>query len=412
MAKKIPELLSPAGDWPSLFSAIEAGANAVYFGVKSLNMRNFASNFDLLEIPKIAKTLHKNKIKAYLTLNTILFNKDIEKTKKILKTAKQAGIDAVILWDMAAFKIAKSLGLNIHLSTQASVSNIEAVKFYIGLGVKRIVLARECSLKEIASLIKQIEKEGINCEIETFIHGALCVSISGRCLLSQYSFGKSANRGECLQPCRREYLIKDIQEQTEYILGKDYILSPKDLCTIDFIDKLIQAGISAFKIEGRMRSPEYVKTTTSVYKRAIDLYFKNKLTIKAKKQLKQELKTVYNRGFSTGFYLGKAKDIPARGLRNEYKKIYLGEVTKFYKKIQVAEVVLKNGGLKTGDQVVFIGKTTPAYFLKVNQMQKDRQFIESAQKGEKIGVKTFFTVKPKDKLFLWLPTLHTGSDRF
>ncbi len=409
MSRSIPELLAPAGNWPSLYSAVEAGADAVYFGIKTVNMRSFASNFDLLEIPKITQILHKKGIKSYLTLNTLLFNKDLRKAEKILKKAQEASIDAVILWDMGVLKIAKDLGLNIHLSTQASVSNIEAIKFYYSLGVKRIVLARECSLKEIAEIIKGLREADISCEIETFIHGALCVSISGRCFLSQYTFGKSANRGECLQPCRREYLIKDTQGQVEYILGKDYILSPKDLCAIDFIDKLITAGISAFKIEGRMRSPEYVKTTVSVYKQAIKLYFEGNLTLKAKKAFKKELKKVYNRGFSTGFYLGRAKDLPARGLENEYKKVYLGEVAKFYKKIQVAEVVLRNAEVNVGDQLIFIGKTTPAKFLKVGQIQKDRQFIKSAQKGEKIGIKTFFTVKPKDKVFLWLPTFHLGG---
>ena len=276
---KVVELVSPAGDWSSLAGAIEAGCDSVYFGVKGLSMRNLATNFDILEIKKLMSTLHKHGKKGYLALNVIIYNKEINKIKKILKEAKVARVDAIILWDMAVFSIAKELGLKIHLSTQASISNFLALKNYCQQGTKRVVLARENSLSDIKAIASKIKKEKLTCQIETFIHGAMCLSVSGRCFLSEYSFSKSANRGECIQPCRREYIIYDTQGDCQYLAGKDYLLSPKDLCTIDFIDKLIEAGIDAFKIEGRIRSPEYVRVVTSAYRRAIDAYFSGKLTV-------------------------------------------------------------------------------------------------------------------------------------
>ncbi|MFA6379431.1 MAG: peptidase U32 family protein, partial [Candidatus Omnitrophota bacterium] len=336
---KTPELLAPAGDWPSLYAAIDAGADAVYFGVKTLNMRHEASNFDPLEIKKIIQCLHEKKRKGYLTVNTVILEGDQIKLKRILKQAADAKVDAVILWDAAALSLAKEYGLPIHLSTQASVANIDAVAFYAAQGAVRIVLARECTLRDITHIVKEIKKRKISCEVEAFIHGAMCVSISGRCFMSEYSFDKSANRGECLQPCRREFRIKDIDDESEYILGKDYVLSPKDLCTIDFLDELVKSGIDAFKIEGRMRSPEYIRAVVSVYRKAMDAFFAKKLTPKLKEQFKKELAKVYNRGFSSGFYFGTPgpKDM-SQGLGHTHEKTYVGEVKKFYAKIGVADI--------------------------------------------------------------------------
>lgn len=403
MKKKIkkPELIAPARDWSSFYSALDSGADSVYFGIKGLNMRNLAANFDILEIKKIMKLLHKRKRQGYLALNVIIYDKEINKVKKILKEAKQSGVDGVILWDMAVFSIAQELGLKIHLSTQASVANFPALKNYALRGVKRVVLARECSLLDIKNIISRVKKQNLDCEVEAFIHGAMCLSLSGRCFLSQYSFSKSANRGECIQPCRREYLIVDTQGETQYVAGCDYILSPKDLCTIDFIDSLIEAGINAFKIEGRNRSPEYIRVVTSVYRKAIDAYFKGKLTKALKEKLKKELYTVYNRGFSNGFYWGEPGGFPSRILENSYEKIYLGEVIKFYKKISVAEICLRNGSLKKGVQILCVGKNTPASFARVKDIQINHKFVERIEKGQVGGVKLPFTVKRKDKVFIW-----------
>ncbi len=401
-AVKKPELLSPAGNWSSLKTAVSSGADSVYFGVKSLNMRDKADNFDILEIKKVMDYLHKNKKKGYLALNIIVMNNEIYKVRRILEESKKAEVDAVILWDMAVLSMVKELDMRVHLSTQASVSNIESLKFFTKLGVKRIVLARECNLKDIKEMVNRIDKENIDCEIETFIHGAMCVSISGRCLLSEYSFGKSANRGKCLQPCRREYIIKDVQDGMEYVLGKNYILSPKDLCTIDFIDDLIKSGVSAFKIEGRMRPSEYIKIVTLSYRKAIDSFFENKLTTDLKNDLKQDLKEVYNRGFSAGFYLGTpGKKAISKQLEHLYKKIFVGEVKKFYKKISVAEVLIQNGSLIKGDKLLFAGKKTQAEFSTVKEMQKNNEFIDQAKKGDFIGIKLPFRVRRNDKVFLW-----------
>jgi len=229
----------------------------------------------------------------------------------------------------------------------------------------------------------------------------MCISISGRCFLSEYSFSKSANRGECLQPCRREYFISDKEDECQYIMGEDYILSPKDLCTIDFIDKLIEAKITSFKIEGRIRSPEYVKVVTSVYRNAIDAYFKGTLNGQLKKELKSRLKAVYNRGFSSGFFLGKPTKAISRRLESEYEKIYIGEVVKFYKKINVAEVKVRNRGLKKGDQVLCVGKNTPASFAVVSDLQIEHKFVDSLERGNTGGVKLPFVARRNDKVFVW-----------
>lgn len=307
-----PELICPAGSWSNLVTAVDSGADAVYFGIRGLNMRAGADNFDILELPKIMNYLHERGKKGFLTVNVIIMDHELQKMEKILTKAKEAGVDAVILWDMAVLAKAKELGLTVHLSTQAGVSNERAVAFYAGLGVRRIVLARECTLEQIKGVTRAIEEKNIPCQIEAFVHGAMCVSVSGRCFMSAYTFGTSANRGRCKQPCRREFEIKDKKEtrrgQSEYVLGNDYVLSPKDLCTIEFIDQLIEAGIHSFKIEGRMRSVEYGKMVISAYRKAIDAYFEGGLTPQLKAELKEQVETVYNRGFSPGFYFGSPQD--------------------------------------------------------------------------------------------------------
>ncbi|MFH1768291.1 MAG: peptidase U32 family protein [Candidatus Omnitrophota bacterium] len=399
--KRRIELVSPAGDWSSLIAAVQSGADSVYFGVKDINLRRLADNFDVLEIKKIISFLHERDKKGYLALNSIVMNSDLTRINRILKEAKSARVDGVILWDMAVFSLAEKAGLPVHLSTQASISNSEAAAFFAARGVKRIILARECTLEDIKEIIGHIKGINLDCEVEVFIHGAMCISISGRCFLSQHTYGKSANRGYCLQPCRREFQIKDSQDDSEYIIGRDYLLSSKDLCTIDFIDTLIEAGIRAFKIEGRMRSPEYSKVVTSVYRRAIDSYFSNTLSQNEKKSFKEELTAVYNRGFCNGFYLGPSRDWQSKGIEQTHKKIFLGEVRKVYKRIEVAEILLQNGSLKKGEDILFIGKKTPASVVKAEQLQQNHRFVEKADRGSCVGVKIPFTVKPKDKVFRW-----------
>ncbi len=395
-----PELLAPAGNMSSLLSAIEAGADAVYFGIKNLNMRHEASNFDILEIKKVMNKLHDSGLKGYLALNVLVYDNELFKVKRIIKEAKKAKVDGIICWDAAVINLAKEAGLNINISTQASVSNFEAVKFYNSLGVEKIILARECSLKIIKDIVKKIEKHKLNCRIETFIHGAMCVSISGRCFLSQSTFGKSANRGKCLQPCRREYTIIDKDKEAEYIIGEDYIISARDLCSIEFIDKLIETGISTFKIEGRMRQPEYVKEVTAAYRESIDAYFNKKLTLKLKRALKKRLEGVYHRSFSKGFYFKKP---PSGGglVEREYDKIYLGDVRKYFNKIGVAEIIIRVGALNIGDKVLISGPKTPASFFKVSEIEVNYKRVKKAGKGQIVGLKVSSRVRPEDKLFIW-----------
>jgi len=295
-----PELLAPAGNFTSLKAAIQGGADAVYFGIDKLNMRT--KNFKLSDLKKI-KTICKS-VKRYLTLNTIIYESELKQAEKIIKTAKPF-ITAVICWDLSIIQLCKKHKVPFHISTQASVSNSQAALFYKKLGAKRIILARECSLKQIKEISSKVK-----IDLEVFIHGAMCVAVSGRCFTSQFTFGKSANRGECLQNCRREYTIKDVDEKFELKLDNNFVMSAKDLCTLEFLDKLKQAKISSFKIEGRNRSPEYIKTVTEVYREAID----TKLTKTRTQQLIKKLKTVYNRDFSSGFYLNQ----PVNEFTNAY----------------------------------------------------------------------------------------------
>lgn len=389
-----PELLAPVGNWVMLEAAIQAGADSVYLGIKGTNMRAAARNFELTELEKVTKRAHKNKVKVYLTLNTVIYDNEINKIKSILKAAKKAKIDAIICWDLAVIEQAKKLKLPIHISTQASISNFQALKHYYKLGARRFILARELSLEQIKHIKQQIKQHKLKAEIEVFIHGAMCVSISGRCFMSQFTFNKSANRGECLQPCRREFVIKDTENEISFKLGHNYIMSPKDLCTIEFIDKLIKAGIDCFKIEGRNRSPEYVKTVVQAYRKAIN----NPKT--AKQQLKK-LKTVYNKGFSTGFFLNKPLDQWADiyGSKATQKKQYLGKVLNYFKKPGVAEVLLEADNLKIGDKIMFQGNKTGVVEQTVKSMEINKKKIKTAKKRKKVGIKIKCKVRENDQVY-------------
>ncbi|MBR9690221.1 U32 family peptidase [Candidatus Woesearchaeota archaeon] len=400
--RKKPEILAPVGNEVMLKAAILSDANAVYFGVKELNMRATANNFEVFELKKIVKICHENDVKAYLTLNTLVYDDELEKIKKIISEAKKAKINAIICWDMGVLKEALRQKVPVHLSTQAGVSNFEAVKYYSELGVKRIVLARECTLKQIKSIINKIEKEEVNVEIETFVHGAMCVSISGRCFMSQFLYGKSANRGKCIQPCRREYEVIDKETGDKLSIGNNYVMSPKDLCTITFIDKLIEAGIHSFKIEGRAKNPEYVKTVVGSYKKAVDAYFEGKYTEKLAKELEEELKKVYHRGFSKGFYMG----IPINEFTDSYggkqdtKKGFVGYVRNYYKRLKVAEIKVESNSFKVGDTLMIQGPTTGVVEEKVKSMQVNYKDVDTAKKSKSVAVKFDTLLRPNDKVFL------------
>jgi putative protease len=399
--KKIPELMSPAGDWTMLSTAIIAGANAVYFGVDKLNMRAKAANFTIDELPQIAEICKSKNVKTYLTLNTIVFEEEIDELDKIISAAKSAGIDRIICWDLAAAQICKKYEMPFCISTQASVSNSLSAALYKQLGAVRIVLARECSLKEIKKI-----RANTDLEIEAFIHGAMCIAVSGRCFMSHHLFGPSANRGECIQPCRREYEVIDTITGKPMIIGEDYVLSAKDLCTVEFIDKLIEAGIDSFKIEGRKRSPEYVAKVVSVYRRAIDLYYEHKLTEEIKKQFLIELEEVYNRGFSSGFYFGKpgADDYAdIYGSKATTKKEYVGKVLNYYKKSKIAYVELESGKIAVDDRIIIIGPTSGVIDLTLNTIIKDEVEINKAEKSDRITFPCNFQVRPHDRVYLITP---------
>ncbi len=393
-------ILAPVGNWEMLSTAIKSGADEVYFGIKGLNMRERAKNFDITELKKVVETCHKHNVKANLTLNTIIFDNELETVKHVLTEAKHAGIDAVICWDHAIISMCKELGLNIHLSTQASVANSEAVRFYQNMGVKRFVLARECELEHIKTI-----KNNTNAEIELFAHGAMCVAVSGRCFMSQFLYGNktSANRGKCIQPCRRFYILKDPETKKELQLENHYVMSAKDMCVLPFIDKLLDLNISALKIEGRARSPEYVKVVIEAYRQAVDAYYKGTLTKELKSELVERLKTVYNRGFSNGFYLGK----PVNEWTDEYgskatkKKHYLGKVLNYFTKQRVVEVKLESNSIRKGDTVLIIGPTTGTIEQVVESMRNfDGNDIINAEK-QIITFKINKKCRKNDKVFLF-----------
>jgi putative protease len=394
---KKPELMAPAGDLTMLTAAVNNGANAVYFGVDKLNMRSKAANFTIDELPKIVSFCKENKVTTYLTLNSIIKEGEISDLDEIIPVAKREGIDRIICWDLSVIQKCKEYDIPFCISTQASISNSQSVAFYESLGAIRIVLARECSLEEIRKIRKTT-----NVEIEAFVHGAMCIAVSGRCFMSHHLFGKSANQGECIQPCRREYEVYDNAIDKSMIIGTDYVLSPNDLCTIEFIDQLIESGIDSFKIEGRKRSPEYTAKTVSVYRKGIDLYFENKLDKEKKKELLAELATVYNRGFSTGFYFG----IPSSedyadiyGSKATTRKDYIGKVLNYYKKANTAYIQMETGNIEVSDNILIVGPTSGVVELKVENIIKDDFLIRTAEKGDRITFPCPQLVRPHDLIY-------------
>lgn len=402
MKVKKPEILAPVGSEVSLQAAIDAGADAVYFGTKELNMRITANNFDISELKKVVEKCHKNKVKAYLTINTIVYDEETHLVKKIVSEAKKAKVDAIICWDQSVINEALKQKIEVHLSTQAGVSNFEAVKYYSKLGIKRIVLARECTLKQIKDIKDKIRKSKLDVEIETFIHGAMCVSVSGRCFMSQFLFCKSANRGDCLQPCRREYDVVDKETGDVMTIGNNYVLSPKDMSTIMFVDKLIEAGIDSFKIEGRVKPPEYVKTVVSTYREAVDAYFEGRYTKKLAEELEEKLKTVFNRGFSKGFFMGELIDefTDAYGGKATLQKDYVGVIRNYYAKVGVAEVKVESTPFKVGDIIMIQGPTTGVVEEKIESIQVNHKDVDVADKKKSVAIRYSHKVRVNDKVFV------------
>lgn len=389
--KKI-ELLAPAGNFPSLIAAVQEGADAVYLGLEEFNMRDSAKNFKIKDLRKIRKICNqsKRKPKIYLTLNTIIYDSELKKIESIIKKVK-GKIDAIICWDLSVIKICRKYKIPFHVSTQASISNTSSAKFYKDLGAERLILARELNLKQI----KKISKIA---KIECFIHGAMCVSISGRCFTSQFLHCKSANKGQCIHPCRRAYTIKD-EKGNELKLENNRVMSAKDLCTLPFIEKLKKAGITSFKIEGRNRNPEYVRTVVSVYRKALD----KKLTKEEISSNLEELRRVYNRGSSSGFYLKSptAEDF-SNSENGEAKetKIIIGRVEKYWPKIQVALIKVFTQGIKLKDEIYITGNETGIKRVKIESMEINHNPVNEAKPGQDVGIKIPFKLHKNDDVFL------------
>jgi len=402
------ELMCPAGDFSSLQAALDNGADSVYFGVEQLNMRARATiNFTIYDLPEIARRCNEKNVRTYLTLNTIIYDHDLSIIKTLLDKAKEAGLTAVIAMDQAVISYARQIGMEIHISTQINITNIETVKFY-ALFADTMVLSRELSLSQVKKICQQIEKEQIKgpagnlVEIEIFGHGALCMAVSGKCYLSLHSHNSSANRGACKQNCRKKYTVIDQESGFEIELDNEYMMSPKDLCTIDFLDQVIETGVKVLKIEGRGRAPEYVATVTKCYREAIDSiaegnYSKDKVAVWMK-----QLETVYNRGFWSGYYLGQKlgewSDNP--GSNATQKKLYIGKGRHYYVKPSIAEFLVEAYDVTDGDTILIQGPTTGSQEMVVKGMQVEaKEDARTAKKSDVITFKTDFRVRPSDKLY-------------
>lgn len=371
------ELMAPVGSFPSLGAAIKAGADAVYLGLKEFNMRDSAKNFTLSELEKVIKICKANNVKIYLTLNTVIYDSEIRKIEGIIKKIKNK-IDAIICWDISVIMLCRKYKIPFHISTQASVSNSETALFYKKLGAKRINLARELNLKDIKKISKIME-------VEIFGHGAMCISISGRCFTSQFLQNRSANRGQCTHPCRRAYKIID-PDGYELTLENNRVMSAKDLCVLPFIEDIKKSGINALKIEGRNRGPEYVSVVASVYRKALD----KKMTEQDIEESMKKLKKVYNRGFSSGFYLGfPTNEDFTRSDSGEAKekKLIVGRIENYWKKREVAHVKIFSIGLKIGDEVYIKGNTTGLIRARIKSMEINSKKMEKVKKGHDVGIK-------------------------
>jgi putative protease len=401
------ELMAPAGSYEAMMAAIHAGCDSVYFGVEQFNMRARATmNFTLDDLEKIGNICKENKVRSYLTLNTIVYDHDLTAIKTVLDTAKSGGITAVIASDQAVIAYARSIQMEVHISTQVNITNIETVKFY-ALFADTVVLSRELSLIQIKKICDQIEKEkicgpsGRLIEVEIFVHGALCMAVSGKCYLSLHTTNASANRGACVQNCRRSYKVVDNEDGHEFAIENEYIMSAQDLCTIDFLDQVIDSGVKVMKIEGRGKGADYVKTTVECYREAIEAYYDNTYTKEKTVEWMERLERVFNRGFWSGYYLGQElgqwNDAP--GSKATTRKIYLGKGTNYFDKIKVAEFKIESFDLNVGDSVLITGPTTGAIETVVTELHTSNGAVETAKKGEHCAFKLDTPIRSSDKLY-------------
>ncbi|WP_109829475.1 peptidase U32 family protein [Reichenbachiella versicolor] len=400
------EIMAPAGSYESLMAAIKGGANSVYFGIEQLNMRAKSSNnFTIEDLRKIAEICNENGLKSYITLNTILYDHDMNLMRSVVDAAKDSGISAIIAADHSVMNYARKIGFPIHISTQANISNIETVEFYSAYA-DVMVMARELSLMQVADITREIKKREITgpsgelVRVEVFAHGALCMAVSGKCYLSLHSDFSSANRGACVQNCRREYTVKD-EQGNELKIDNEYIMSAADLCTIDFMDKVVEAGVSVFKIEGRGRAADYVYTTTKCYRDAGDAILVGTYGQEKFEDWKADLEKVYNRGFWDGYYLGRKMGewSDAHGSKATTRKIFLGRGVKYFNNIQVGEFAMETHSLDKGDEIMITGPTTGIVKLTVGEMRVDNSVVDQVKKGDNFSLKLDETIRPSDKLY-------------
>ena len=407
MKRKDIEIMAPAGSYESLMAAIQGGADSVYFGVEQLNMRAASSNnFTLEDLRNIVSICKKNDLKSYLTVNVVVFDHEIEQMHNIIDAAIESGISAVIASDLAVINYAYSAGIEVHLSTQLNITNIESLKFY-SQWADVAVLARELNLSQVRHIYNCISEQNIKgpkgelIKIEMFVHGALCMAVSGKCYLSLHENNKSANRGECYQTCRKSYIATGKESGYELEIDNEYIMSPKDLCTIGFLDKLIEAGVRVLKIEGRARSAEYVKEVTSCYNEAVKSIEEGSYDIEKSDLWRKRLATVFNRGFWDGYYLGQKMGEwnTNYGSSATKRKLYIGKITNYFTKLNVAEIKLENGEMNKGDTIIITGPTTGVIEYVIDEIRVDLNVTEKALKGELCSIKSPDYLRRSDKVY-------------
>ena len=409
MDKKELEIMAPAGNFECLRAAIEGGADSVYFGVGKLNMRSHsANNFKPEDLKEVTRICREAGVKSYLTLNICLYPEDIPDMQRVLDKAKEAGVDAIIASDIAAISYCRQTGLEVHISTQLSISNLEALKFYSQFA-DVVVLARELNLDQVREIYDGIVRDQVKgpsgqlVRIEMFAHGALCMAISGKCYLSLHTAGQSANRGECIQICRRGYGVTDLETGNELNIDNKYIMSPKDLCTIEFMQRIIESGVKVFKIEGRARSAEYVKRCAQCYRQAADAVCEGTYTPEMAALLKARLGEVFNRGFWDGYYqgayLGQWSDV--YGSQASRRKVYAGKVTNWFDRIDVAEITVESAAIRAGADLVVIGGTTGVVEFKAGDIRVEFEPVAEAPKGCRCSVKSPEKLRRGDKVYLW-----------
>ena len=399
--------MAPVGSYEALSAAIQAGAGSVYFGIGRLNMRSkSAKNFTLDDLNKIATICNENNVKSYVTINTVVFDEELDEMRQLVDAVKTNGISAIIASDQSVIQYARHIGVEVHMSTQCNITNIEAIKYYSQFA-DVMVTAREVNVNQVKAITRKIEEQNIRgpkgelIRIEVFCHGALCMAVSGKCYLSLDNFNTSANRGACVQPCRRGYTVQDRDQEITLAIENEYIMSPKDLCTLPFLDRVLDAGVKILKIEGRGRSPEYTKVTVGVYSEAVKAIQNGEFTEERVAEWTERLRSVYNRDFWDGYYLGRKMGewTQRYGSQATKTKIFVGTVTNFFGKINVAEIRMETQDLKVGDDIMIIGPTTGVYEDKVSEIRVDLKPVDSTEKGELCSIPAKDVVRRGDKVY-------------